>query len=117
MKAINKGTNKLITGIVFGVIVFWFFAQSMVNIVPAVQSDLGILLGLLNVTISLTALFSGILIVAVGGLADKINCKKITYGGLILNIIGSLCFIFTQGAVPLIIGLSFNEKAVHKMPL
>ncbi len=24
MKAINKGTNKLITGIVFGVIVFWF---------------------------------------------------------------------------------------------
>lgn len=36
-----KGTNKLIVGIVFGVITFWLFAQSMVNIVPAVQSDLG----------------------------------------------------------------------------
>ena len=32
-----KGTNKMITGIVFGVITFWLFAQSMVNVVPAVQ--------------------------------------------------------------------------------
>src|SRR5690606_39305687 len=40
METTYKGTNKLITGIVFGVISFWLFAQSMVNIVPAVQSDL-----------------------------------------------------------------------------
>ena len=38
-----KGTNKLIIGIVFGVITFWLFAQAMVNIVPAVQEDLGVL--------------------------------------------------------------------------
>lgn len=37
-----KGTNKLITGIVFGVLTFWLFAQSLVNVVPAVQEDLGI---------------------------------------------------------------------------
>lgn len=29
-----KGTNKMIIGIVFGVITFWLFAQAMVNIVP-----------------------------------------------------------------------------------
>ncbi|KAB7704441.1 MFS transporter [Bacillus aerolatus] len=104
MEAGYKGTNKMITGIVFGVITFWLFAQAMVNVVPAVQSDLGISLGILNVAISLTALFSGIFVVAAGGLADKVGRKKMTYIGLTLSIIGSLCLIFAQGAVLLIIG-------------
>ena len=99
-----KGTNKMITGIVFGVITFWLFAQAMVNVVPAVQKDLGISLGTLNIAISLTALFSGMFIVAAGGLADKIGRKKMTYIGLILSVIGSLCLVLTQGAVLLIIG-------------
>lgn len=99
-----KGTNKLITGIVFGVITFWLFAQAMVNVVPAVQSDLGISLGTLNIAISLTSLFSGMFIVGAGGLADKVGRKKITYIGLILSIIGSLLLVITQGATLLIIG-------------
>jgi DHA2 family multidrug resistance protein-like MFS transporter len=99
-----KGTNKMLTGIVFGVITFWLFAQAMVNVVPAVQKDLGISLGSLNVAISLTALFSGMFIVAAGGIADKIGRKKITYLGLILSIIGSLCLVFATGSVLLIIG-------------
>ncbi|WP_409272770.1 MFS transporter [Neobacillus sp. SCS-31] len=99
-----KGTNKLITGIVFGVITFWLFAQAMVNVVPAVQKDLGISLGMLNVGISLTALFSGMFIVAAGGLADKVGRKKITNLGLVLSVIGSLCLILANGAVLLIIG-------------
>ncbi|MBU8917212.1 MFS transporter [Bacillus sp. FJAT-29953] len=99
-----KGTNKLITGIVFGVITFWLFAQAMVNVVPSVQADLGVSLEALNIAISLSALFSGMFIVAAGGLADKIGRKKITNIGLILSIIGSLCLVFAQGAVLLIIG-------------
>ncbi|MFS0576163.1 MFS transporter [Sporosarcina sp. 179-K 3D1 HS] len=99
-----KGNNKMITGIVFGVLTFWLFAQAMVNVVPAVQSDLGISLGTLNIAISLTALFSGIFIVAAGGLADQVGRKKITYVGLILSIIGSLCLVFTNGAFLLIVG-------------
>lgn len=99
-----KGTNKMITGIVFGVITFWLFAQAMVNVVPAVQEDLGISLGTLNIAISLTALFSGMFIVAAGGLADKIGRKKMTYIGLILSVIGSLCLVLAQGSVLLIIG-------------
>lgn len=62
-----KGTDRMITGIVFGVITFWLFAQAMVNVVPAVQSDLGISMGTLNIAISVTALFSGMFIVAAGG--------------------------------------------------
>jgi MFS transporter, DHA2 family, multidrug resistance protein len=99
-----RGTNKLITGIVFGVITFWLFAQAMVNIVPAVQSDLGISLGTLNIAISLTSLFSGMFIVGAGGLADKVGRKKITYIGLILSIVGSLLLVLAQGAALLIIG-------------
>lgn len=104
MATTYQGNNKMITGIVFGVITFWLFAQAMVNVVPAVQKDLGISLGSLNVAISLTALFSGMFIVVAGGLADKIGRKKMTYFGLILSILGSLCLIFAHGAALLIIG-------------
>ncbi|PZM66932.1 MFS transporter [Paenibacillus dendritiformis] len=99
-----KGTDKLIVGIVFGVITFWLFAQSMVNIVPDVQADLGISLDTLNIAISLTALFSGIFIVVAGGLADKFGRVKLTYIGLILSIIGSLLLILAHGSGMLIAG-------------
>jgi DHA2 family multidrug resistance protein-like MFS transporter len=104
MSTSYKGTNKMITGIVFGVITFWLFAQAMVNIVPAVQSDLGISLDILNVAISLTALFSGIFIVAAGGIADRVGRKKITHLGLILSIVGSLLLVLAHGSALLIIG-------------
>lgn len=104
MATTYKGTNKLIIGIVFGVLTFWLFAQAMVNIVPAVQEDLGISSGTLNIAISLTALFSGMFIVAAGGLADKIGRKKITNIGLILSIIGSLCLVLASGSALLLIG-------------
>ena len=100
METSYKGTNKMITGIVFGVITFWLFAQAMVNVVPAVQEDLGISLGTLNIAISLAALFSGLFIVAAGGLADKIGRKKIAvywiyfkYYRFTLSCISSRCSI------------------------
>ncbi|MHC5318195.1 MFS transporter [Listeria kieliensis] len=99
-----KGTNRLIIRIVFGVLTFWLFAQSMVNIVPAIQSDIGISSDLLNIAISLTALFSGIFIVVAGGLADKFGRMKLTYIGLILSILGSLLIVLAHGPFLLIIG-------------
>ena len=76
METSYKGTNKMITGIVFGVLTFWLFAQALLNVVPAVQKDLGVSLGTVNIAISLTSLFSGLFIVAAGGLADKVGRKK-----------------------------------------
>lgn len=99
-----QGTNKLIIGIVFGVITFWLFAQAMVNIVPAVQADLGVDLAVLNISISLTSLFSGMFIVVAGGMADRMGRKKLTYVGLILSVIGSLLLVLAQGGGLLIIG-------------
>ncbi|PZX08347.1 DHA2 family multidrug resistance protein-like MFS transporter [Psychrobacillus insolitus] len=104
METAYKGTNKMLIGIVFGVLTFWLFAQAMVNVVPAVQADLGVSSGILNIAISLAALFSGIFIVAAGGLADKIGRKKMTNIGLILSIIGSLCLVLATGPALLIIG-------------
>ena len=104
MTTASKGTNKLIAGIVFGVLTFWLFAQAMVNVVPAVQEDLGVSAGTVNIAISLTALFSGIFIVAAGGLADKIGRKKITNIGLLLSIVGSLCLVLANGSILLILG-------------
>lgn len=99
-----KGTNKLIAGIVFGVLTFWLFAQAMVNVVPAVRDDLGVSPATVNIAISITALFSGIFIVAAGGIADKIGRKKVTNFGLLLSIIGSLLLVLSNGAMLLIIG-------------
>lgn len=99
-----KGTNRLLIGIVFGVLTFWLFAQSLVNVVPAVQSDLHISGSILNLAISLTSLFSGIFIVVAGGFADKFGRMRITYIGLILSIVGSFCLVVTHGSTLLIIG-------------
>lgn len=106
-KASNEkfvGTNKLLIGIVFSVLTFWLFAQSLLNMAPDVQADLGISSGILNIGISMTGLFSGIFIVIAGGLADKVGRKKMTFIGIILSIIGSACLIVTQGATLFILG-------------
>ena len=96
------GTNKMIIGIVFGVITFWLFAQSVVNVVPMMQSDLGVSTGMINIAISLSALFSGMFIVAASGLADKLGRKKIAMIGFVLSIIGSLLLVLAQGAIFLV---------------
>jgi len=104
MEATTQGSNRMIIGIVLAVLTFWLFAQSMVNIIPAIQADLGISLGTLNISISLTSLFSGMFIVAAGGISDRAGRKKLTYFGLLLSIIGSLCLVFAQGSTLLIAG-------------
>ncbi|WP_085992289.1 MFS transporter [Oceanobacillus senegalensis] len=104
METSYKGNNKMLTGIVLGVLTYWLFSQALVNVVPVVQSDMGISLGILNTAISLTGLFSGILVVVAGGLSDRMGRKKVTMTGLVLNIIGSLCLVIAREEVLLIIG-------------
>lgn len=87
------GTDKLILGIVLAVVTFWLFAQTTLNIAPAMGADLKIGHGLNNLAVTITALFSGIFIVVAGGLADKVGRVKITFIGLLLSIIGSLLIV------------------------
>ena len=50
---------------------------------------------------SITALFSGLFIVVMGGLADKIGRVRITLLGLVANIVGSILVVLAAGAVAL----------------
>lgn len=84
-----KGDDKLLLGIVLGVITFWLFAQTTLNVAPAMRADLGIDENWSNIAVSITALFSGIFIVVMGGLGDRIGRVKITLLGIVLNAIGS----------------------------
>jgi DHA2 family multidrug resistance protein-like MFS transporter len=84
------GTNRLILGIVLAVITFWLFAQTTLNVAPAMREDLRIADSVSSLAVSITALFSGIFIVVAGGLADQFGRMRLTNLGLVLSIVGSL---------------------------
>lgn len=90
-----QGNDKLLFGIIFGVLAFWLFAQTTLNINVIMAKDLGIDNSIMNIAVSITALFSGIFIVVLGGLADKIGRVKMILIGFLLSILGSLLVGFT----------------------
>jgi MFS transporter, DHA2 family, multidrug resistance protein len=85
-----RGTDKLIFGIVLAVTTFGLFAQTTLNVAPTMREELRISESLINIAVSITALFSGIFIVVAGSLADRLGRVKLTYIGLALSILGSL---------------------------
>ncbi|MBI5975971.1 MFS transporter [Staphylococcus canis] len=112
-----EGNAKLLIGIVFGVITFWMFALSLVNVVPTLHNELHTSFGLINVAVSVTALFSGMFVVGAGGLADKYGHVKMAYLGLTLSIIGSLIVILSPHVIVFIIGRSIQGiSAAFIMP-
>ena len=114
-----RGDDKLLFGIILGVLAFWLFAQTTLNIAPAMAVDLAVTTSVMNIAVSITALFSGIFIVVVGGLADRVGRVKILMWGFTLGIIGSLLVgIAPAGAlaVPLLmLGRIFQglSRGVH----
>ncbi|MCG2621391.1 MFS transporter [Arthrobacter sp. I2-34] len=95
IKADWKPNDKWLLGIVLAVINFWLFAQTLLNVIPGIQGELGVERTLGNLAVSLTSLFSGIFIVVAGGLADRIGRVKIMYAGIYLSILGSLLIALT----------------------
>jgi DHA2 family multidrug resistance protein-like MFS transporter len=85
-----RGNDRLLYGIILGVLAFWLFAQTTLNIAPDMASDLLLEQSFMNIAVSITALFSGIFIVVMGGLADRIGRVKIVMLGFIFSIVGSL---------------------------
>jgi len=84
------GNDKVLCGIVLGVVTFWLFAQTTLNIAPDMGKDLGLDASMMNIAVAITALFSGIFIVVVGGFADRVGRVKIVKIGFYLSILGSL---------------------------
>ncbi len=86
----SGGTDRLLFGMILGVLAFWLFAQTTLNIAPIMAEALQVDASLMNIAVSITALFSGIFIVVMGGLADRIGRVRIVQWGFVLNIVGSL---------------------------
>lgn len=85
-----RGNDRLLFGIILGVITFWLFAQTTLNIAPDMGRDLGLGASTMNTAVAITALFSGIFIVVIGGLADRVGRIRIVRIGFYLSILGSL---------------------------
>lgn len=85
-----QGNDRLLIGLVFAVITYGLFAQTILNIATTIRTDLGIDVNASNTAVSISALFSGVFIVLVGGFADRFGRLKITKIGLALSIIGSV---------------------------
>lgn len=66
-----KGNDRILFGMIFGVLAFWLFAQTTLNIAPVMAEELGVETSIMNIAVSITALFSGIFIVVFGNLADR----------------------------------------------
>ena len=101
-----KGNDSALFGIVLAVITFWLFAQTTMNIGPLMAEDVGMPMEVMNIAISLSALFSGMFIVMWGGFGDRFGLKKIATLGNIFNIVGSLLIAFaaTGAASSMILG-------------
>jgi MFS transporter, DHA2 family, multidrug resistance protein len=84
------GNDRLLFGIILGVLAFWLFAQTTLNIASTMGGDLGIDMSVMNIAVSITALFSGIFIVVMGGAADRIGRVKVVQAGFVLGIVGAL---------------------------
>ncbi|WP_210211172.1 MFS transporter [Borborobacter arsenicus] len=80
----------MLYGIILGVLAFWLFAQTTLNIAPDMAADLQLEQSFMNIAVSITALFSGIFIVVIGGLADRIGRVKVVMLGFGFSIAGSL---------------------------
>ena len=76
------GTRKLLIGIVLAVITFWLFANSLINVIPNLQTSFGSYLSTISIAVSLTALFCGMFVVGAGSLADYFGRVRLTIIGL-----------------------------------
>src|SRR5690554_7368013 len=75
---------------ILGVLAFWLFAQTTLNIAPVMAEDLGVGTSVMNIAVSITALFSGIFIVVIGGLADRVGRVRMVQWGFLLSMAGSM---------------------------
>jgi MFS transporter, DHA2 family, multidrug resistance protein len=89
-KVTYVGNDRLLFGIILGVLAFWLFAQTTLNIASTMATDLGIQMSVMNIAVSITALFSGIFIVVFGGLADRVGRVRLVQSGFVLSIVGSI---------------------------
>src|SRR5690625_718226 len=84
------GNAKVLSRIISCLLSLCVVAQTTLNFAPVMANDLGVETSIMNIAVSITALFSGIFIVVFGGLADRLGRVKVVMWGFYLSIAGSL---------------------------
>lgn len=108
----NRKTNTIkpesrkliIIGIVLSILTYWLFAQTFLNLGPHLQETFDTSQGIINLSISLTSLITGIFMVAAGTLSDRYGYVRFTFLAIVLSIIGSLLVIITTNAGVMLTG-------------
>ncbi|MEL4358752.1 MULTISPECIES: MFS transporter [unclassified Luteococcus] len=109
-----RGNEKLLWGIVLGVTTFWLFAGTTGTVARNMLAEINgpttapgqwanphVSVNQMNLAVSITALFSGLFIVLMGGLADKLGRVKVAITGNVLGLVGSLLVVLASGSLAL----------------
>ncbi len=101
-----RGNDKLLLGIVLAVTSFWLFAMTAGTVAPSILEDINttteyVDANAMNLAVSVTALFSGLFIVLMGGIADKFGRVRIALTGVVINIVGSALLVIATGSLAL----------------
>lgn len=97
MNATYRGNDKVLVGFILGLLSFWLFAMTLLNVRHDMNADLGMELSTLNFAVSITSLVSGICIVVLGGLADRFGRVRMVNYGFFFGLLGALFIAFTPG--------------------
>lgn len=92
-----RGNDRILFGFICGLLSFWLFAMTLLNVRGEMNADLGLSPSMLNLAVSVTSLVCGILIVLIGGLGDRLGHTRMTRLGLILAIVGAVLIALTPG--------------------
>lgn len=95
-----RGNDRILFGFICGLLSFWLFAMTLLNVSGEMNADLRLSWPILNFCVSVTSLVCGILIVLVGGLGDRLGHTRTTRVGLILAIVGAVLVAMTPGRSP-----------------
>lgn len=90
-----QGNDRVLFGFIFGLLSFWLFAMTLLNIHVDMNKELGLSISTLSFAVSVTSLVSGLFIVVFGGLADRLGRVKLIRWGFYAAILGALLIALT----------------------
>lgn len=96
-----RGNDRILFGFICGLLSFWLFAMTLLNVGGTMNADLGLPSSMLNLAVSITSLVCGIFIVLIGGVGDSFGHTRMTRLGLTLSIVGAVLIALTPGHSPL----------------
>ena len=102
----HQGNDTLLLGLVLAVLTFWLFAGTVGTVAPEILDSINseterVSAQQMNLAVSLTALFSGLFTVVMGGLADRTGRVRMAVVGLLAMILGNVLVVLAAGVVAL----------------